>query len=167
MEIFYALMTLCKGNLPAKGGFPSHRPVTRSFDVFFNLHLKKRLSKQSRRRWLETPLRSLWRNYINCIKDQLLVLTHTTTFVTTLCVCFALSHILNFGSPGQCEVMPCCVIDYIQFEIQPQEPVEYICPSEIIVSEAITAIFVVDWVQMIAVGSTISAAQFFEDWCIC
>ena len=39
------------------GEFPSQRPVTRSLDVFFNLRLNKRLSKQSRRRWFETPLR--------------------------------------------------------------------------------------------------------------
>ena len=34
----------------------------RSFDVFFHLFLKKRLSKQSRRRWFETISRSLWRH---------------------------------------------------------------------------------------------------------
>ena len=39
--------------------FPSRRPVTRNFDVFFDLHLSKRLSKRSRRRWFE-PSRSLW-----------------------------------------------------------------------------------------------------------
>ena len=44
------------------GGFPSHRPVTRSFEVFFHLRLKKRLSKQSRRPWFETTSRSLWRH---------------------------------------------------------------------------------------------------------
>ena len=44
------------------GGFPSQRPVTRSFDVFPDLRPKKRLSKQSRRRWFETPSRSLWRH---------------------------------------------------------------------------------------------------------
>ena len=38
---------LCEGNPPVTGGFPSQRPVTRSFYVFFDLHL----SKQSRRRW--------------------------------------------------------------------------------------------------------------------
>ena len=48
------------GNSPVTGEFPSHRPVTRSFDVFFDLRLNKRLSKQSRRRWFETPSRSLW-----------------------------------------------------------------------------------------------------------
>ena len=41
---------------------PQQRPVTRSFDVFFDLHQNKRLSKQSRRRRLETPRRSLWRH---------------------------------------------------------------------------------------------------------
>ena len=41
--------------------FPSQRPVMRSFDVFFDLRLKEPLSKQSRRRRFETPLRSLWR----------------------------------------------------------------------------------------------------------
>ena len=50
---------LCEGS-PVTAGFPSQRPVTRSFDVFFDLRLNKRLSKQSRRRWLETPSRSSW-----------------------------------------------------------------------------------------------------------
>ena len=31
-------------------------------NVFFDLRLNKRLSKQSRRRWFETPLRLLWRH---------------------------------------------------------------------------------------------------------
>ena len=34
---------------------PSQRPVAQSFDVFCELRLNKRLSKQSRRRWFETP----------------------------------------------------------------------------------------------------------------
>ena len=38
------------------------RPVTQRFDVFFDLRLNKRLSKQSRRRWFETPSCSLWRH---------------------------------------------------------------------------------------------------------
>ena len=44
------------------GGFLSQRPMTRSFDVFFYL----RLSKQSKRRWFETPSRSLWRHCNGC-----------------------------------------------------------------------------------------------------
>ena len=38
------------------------RPVTRSFDVSFDLHNNKRLSKQSWGWWFETPSRSLWRH---------------------------------------------------------------------------------------------------------
>ena len=34
MEIFSALLTICVGE------FPAQRPVTRSFDVFFDLRLK-------------------------------------------------------------------------------------------------------------------------------
>ena len=52
----------CAGNSPATGEFPSERPVTRSFDVCFDLRLNKRLITQSRRRWFETPWRSLWRH---------------------------------------------------------------------------------------------------------
>ena len=52
---------LC-GNSPVTGEFPSQRPVTRSFDVFFDLRLNKRLSEQSWGWWFETPWRSLWRH---------------------------------------------------------------------------------------------------------
>ena len=45
METFSALLSLCEGNPPGTGGFPPQRPVTRSFDVFFDLRLNKRLSK--------------------------------------------------------------------------------------------------------------------------
>ena len=36
METFSALLALCAGNSPVTGEFPSQRPVTRSFDVFFD-----------------------------------------------------------------------------------------------------------------------------------
>ena len=60
METFSALLVLCAGNSPVTGEFPAHRPVTRSFDIFFDLCLNKRLSKQSWGWWFETPSRSLW-----------------------------------------------------------------------------------------------------------
>ena len=60
MGLYSALLALC--NSPVTGEFPAQWSVTRSFDVFFDLRLNKRLSKQSRRRWFETPSRSLWRN---------------------------------------------------------------------------------------------------------
>ena len=61
VETYSALLALCAGNSPITGEFPSQRPVTRSFDVFFHLRLNKRLCKQSRSWWFETPSHSLWR----------------------------------------------------------------------------------------------------------
>ena len=67
------MVTPTNGNIfrvtgPLWGEFTRHRwipltrPVKRSFDVFFDLRRNKRLSKQSRRRWFETPSRSLLRH---------------------------------------------------------------------------------------------------------
>ena len=41
---------------------PAQRPVTRSFDVFFDLRLNKMLSKQSWGRWFEPLSCPLWRH---------------------------------------------------------------------------------------------------------
>ena len=61
-KTFSASLALCAGNSPVTGEFPSQRPVTWSFDVFFDLCLNKRLSKHSRRQWIKTPSCSLWRH---------------------------------------------------------------------------------------------------------
>ena len=55
-----ALLAICAGNSPVPGEFPAQRPVTRSFDVFFDLN--KRLSRQSWGWCFETLLRPLWRH---------------------------------------------------------------------------------------------------------
>ena len=34
---FFALLALCVGNSPVTGEFPAQRPLTPSFDVFFDL----------------------------------------------------------------------------------------------------------------------------------
>ena len=40
MEIFSALLAICAGEFTGvPGEFPAQRPVTRSFDVFFDLRL--------------------------------------------------------------------------------------------------------------------------------
>ena len=62
METFSALLALCAGKSPITGEIPAQRPVTRSFDVLFDLRLNKRLSKQWWGWWFETPSRSLWRH---------------------------------------------------------------------------------------------------------
>ena len=63
MEAFSALLAICAGNSPVLGEFPTQRPVTRIFDVFFDLRLNKQLSKQSWGWWFETLSRRLWRQY--------------------------------------------------------------------------------------------------------
>ena len=47
METFSAYLAIYAGNSPVPGDFPTQRQVTRSFDVFFDLRLKKRLSKHA------------------------------------------------------------------------------------------------------------------------
>ena len=79
METFSALLALCAGNSPVTGEFPSQRPVTRSFDVFFDLRLNKRLSKQSWGWWLETTSRSLWRRCNDLFQWKLCILIFIKT----------------------------------------------------------------------------------------
>ena len=71
MEHFSALLAICVGNSPVTGEFPSQRPVTRSFGVFFHLRLNKRLSEQSWGWWFETPSRPLWRQFnVLCLSPE-------------------------------------------------------------------------------------------------
>ena len=53
-NIFRVTGPLC-GEFTGPGEFPAQRPVTRSFDVFFDLHLNKRLNTQPWGWWFETP----------------------------------------------------------------------------------------------------------------
>ena len=60
-NIFRITGPLCV-EFTSPGEFPTKRPVTRSFDVFFDLRLNKRLSKQPGDWWFETSSWSLWRH---------------------------------------------------------------------------------------------------------
>ena len=62
METFSALLAICAMNSPVPGEFPAQRPVTRSFDDYFDLRPNKRLSKQSLGWWFETLSPLLWRH---------------------------------------------------------------------------------------------------------
>ena len=92
--------------------FPSQRPVTRSFDVLFDIHIyiwymNKRLNIQLRHRWFETPPRSLWlrcnvtlvlwfatsrydvmstKRIISLIPQCTCSLSHDTPFKTEMCI---------------------------------------------------------------------------------
>ena len=84
METFSALLALCTGNSPVTGEFPAQRPVTRSFDVFFDLRLNKRLSKQSWGWWFETPWLSLWR-HCNVLVAYILFVVELVQVVAYMC----------------------------------------------------------------------------------
>ena len=62
IETSPALLAICTGNSPVAGEFPAQRPVTRSFDVLFDLFLNIRLSKQSVGWRFETSTRPIWRH---------------------------------------------------------------------------------------------------------
>ena len=62
-QTFSALLAICAGNSPVPGEFPTQRPVTRRFNIFFDLRLNKRLSKQSWGWRFETLSRPLWRHH--------------------------------------------------------------------------------------------------------
>ena len=62
MKTFSALLAICAGNSPVTDEFLAQRPVTRSFDVFFDLRLNIPLSKQWWGWWFETVSRPLWRH---------------------------------------------------------------------------------------------------------
>ena len=81
-NIFRVTGPLC-GEFTAPGEFPAQRSVTRSFDVFLDLRLNKRLSKQPWGWWFETTAWSLWRH--RNVREQLTHLTrgqngHRVTF---------------------------------------------------------------------------------------
>ena len=59
-NIFRVTGPLC-GEFTGPGEFPTQMPVARSFDVFFDLCLNKRLSKQPWGWWFDTLSWSLWR----------------------------------------------------------------------------------------------------------
>ena len=46
METFSVLLAICAGNSPVTGEFPAQRPVTRCFDVFFDLRPNKWISNR-------------------------------------------------------------------------------------------------------------------------
>ena len=62
MKTFSVLLVTCAGNSLVTGEFHAQRTVTRSFDVFFDLLLNTRLSKQWWGWWFETQSRPLWRH---------------------------------------------------------------------------------------------------------
>ena len=77
-NIFRVTGPLC-GEFTGPGEFPTQRPVTRSFDVFPDMRLNKRLSKQWWGWWFETPSWSLWRQCNDIAKHIVAYCWHMAT----------------------------------------------------------------------------------------
>ena len=73
-NIFRVTDHLC-GEFTGPRWIPAQRPLTRSFDVFFDLRLNKRFSEQSRGWWFETLLCPLWR-HSNVQNTNLVITLH-------------------------------------------------------------------------------------------
>ena len=96
------------------GGLLSQRPVTRSFDVFFDLRLNKRLRKQSRRWWFDTSSHSLWRHCNDTVLSPQWAFNLTPPYrflmgVRTLAIKIRRSHdgiilTIRFHMSGKCSI---------------------------------------------------------------
>ena len=97
MDTFSALLAICAGTSSVTDELPAQRPATRSFDVFFDMHLNKRLSKQWWGWWFETPSRPLWRHHNEFIHTR-----HVRVIPKDLALntCFTLS--VKVGSARHC-----------------------------------------------------------------
>ena len=62
METFSTLLDLCAGNFTGHKWIPLTKTSEAELWCFLWSATEQRLSKQSRRRWFETPSRSLWRH---------------------------------------------------------------------------------------------------------
>ena len=86
-NIFCVTGPLCAGNSPVTGEFPAQRPVTQSFDVFFDLCLNKWLSKQLWCWWFKMPSHSLWCNcnvYVDVLVPKSARTSADTAMITLL-----------------------------------------------------------------------------------
>ena len=81
---------------------PAQRPVTRSFDIFFDLRLIKWLSKQSWGSWFDTPSRLLWRH-----RNDIMTWRTSATRVNIQLLYVFYYETLNF-----CDI-PCYVIQTV------------------------------------------------------
>ena len=79
---------------PVPGKFPAQRPVTQSFDVFFDLRLNKRLRKQSWGWWFETLSRPLWRH---CNGTPSSPLFSSGTYTSVLVAIWIIKRVIRYS----------------------------------------------------------------------
>ena len=111
METFSALLALCAGEFTGPGEFPAQfpaqRPATLSFDVFFDLCLNKRFSKQPWGWWFETPSWSLCCQY-NVVKIETNVGLPRCIFINLLASSYTIWWQRTWSTMAQ--VMACCLM---------------------------------------------------------
>ena len=61
METFSTLLAICAGNSPVTSEFPAQRPVTRRFNVFFDLRLNKRDLRRHRAHYDVTVMQTQYK----------------------------------------------------------------------------------------------------------
>ena len=101
METFSALLDICAEKSTVTVEFPTQRPVTQGFDVFFDLRLNKRLSKQWWGWWFETPP---WTWWSHCNGHWPFVLAWVYWYlcmviVSNSCLCDVFAHLWLFSWP--------------------------------------------------------------------
>ena len=118
-----ALLAICAGNSPVPGELPTQRSVTRSFDVFFDLRLNKRLSKQSWGWWFETLSRPLWRHcnveslfWRRCAVQLVIIFLQNTKLFFKLLTHHIVWMVAEMGIP--CDFKFWCILQrYIQHHV--------------------------------------------------
>ena len=108
-NIFRVTGHLCR-EFTGPGEFPTQRPVTRSFDAFFDLRLNKQLSKQSWGWWFGTLLCPLWRRRNElfiieieiraCINNYIYIHTKRLHIIIHPCQTFN-GNLVNSLAPGR------------------------------------------------------------------
>ena len=112
METFSALLAICAGNSPVPVEFPVQRPVTRSFDVFFDLRPNKRLSKHSWGWWFETLIVT---SFCLTVRESRALCVIRDHYVYTLSQwemvlqCNAISYWLGACTKWSCAIQ-CCLV---------------------------------------------------------
>ena len=101
-NIFPVTGHLC-GEFTGPGEFPAQRPVTWSFDVFFDLRLNKRLSKQSWGWLFETISRPLWRhcNMQKAFRCHDVIMSLKFTLYDIIIDFVGIYHVVSYGNHGE------------------------------------------------------------------
>ena len=103
-NIFRVTGPLCR-EFTGPGEVPTQRTVTRSFDVFFDLHPNKRLSKQWWGWWFETQSCPLWRHRNDYILPAIVSSSEVSPLFYILVVCFRVLTVWFMELSSSCNVL--------------------------------------------------------------